>query len=110
MKTMHILCTFFLFLGISASLLSKSSHHFVTIKNSTNFDLIISEFEHTVKKQEHTISANSEKKCNFFKNTSYVEARVKTCNGIYYNVGSPITFDTKKITITHNQTLHIHAQ
>ena len=110
MKTMYFLCTFLLSFGISASLFSKSSHHFVTVKNDTNYDIILAEFEQTTEIHKHTISARSEKKCDFFKNTEYVEARVKLGSNTFYTVGSPITFSHKTITITQQQTLHIRAQ
>lgn len=110
MKTMYIACTFFLSLGISAPLFSKPSHHFVIVKNDTNHDIILSEFEQNIERTKHTISSRSDKKCDFFKSTDYVEAKVKLGSSVYYNVGSPITSGTKTITITQNQTLHIRAQ
>ena len=109
MKTKFAIRTIFLSLAFSASLFSKSSHHFVVVKNDTNHDIILVEFQQATESHKHTISPHSEKKCDFFKSTEYVEARVKNSTATY-NVGSSITSNTKTISITQNQVLHVHAQ
>ena len=107
---MHIACTFFLSLGICTFLLSKSSYHVITIKNDSNHDISLIEFEQNIEKHKHTLAPHSDKKANFFKSSDYVEARVKLGNTTHYNVCSPITSSTKNITISQNQALHIRAQ
>lgn len=109
MKTRSRLCMFFLIFCFSAPLLSKSSHHFITVKNDTNHDITLVEFEQTTETHKHTISPHSEKKCDFLKSTESVEARVKNTTATY-NVCGPINSNTKTITITQHQGLHIRAQ
>lgn len=106
---MYLVCTFFLSLSTITSIFSKTSHHFVTIKNDTKYDLSLSELTQNNPQHQHTINARSEKKCNFFKSTDCVEAKIKI-GSVYYNVCCPITSGHKTVTITQNQTLHIRAQ
>jgi len=110
MKTRYISSAFFLILGISIAILAKSSHHHtIAIKNDSPFNIILAEFEQGVEKQTHSVNPKSESKCNFFKNTDHVEARVKTASATYC-VGIGITSNSKKITLTHNKHLHMRAE